>query len=69
MNPKIQANEPQSYIREFDRSLKEKISSRQGELANLRGWRRLLRRVRIECWAWVKTLTDKSKSKSNRTIE
>jgi hypothetical protein len=65
--PPIRADEPRSFLREFDHSLKEKISSRQNEIANLWGWRRLLRRVQIELWAWAKVLAEKSKKR--RIIE
>jgi hypothetical protein len=64
MNPQIRTD-PGSFIRESDRALKER--SYQSELVNLHGWRKLVRRLRIECWAWAKTLSEKSKDP--RSIE
>ncbi|MGH7977703.1 MAG: hypothetical protein ACREC8_13730 [Limisphaerales bacterium] len=61
--PPIRADEPGSSIREFDRLLKEKIFSRQNEIANLRGWKKVLRRIQIELWAWKEALTAKSKKR------
>ena len=67
MKRNMRTDQPRSFLREFDRSLKDRISSRIHELNKLRGWRRIVRRVQIECWAWAKTLT--TKPRNGRTIE
>ena len=45
-------------LREFDQNLQKNLASRKGELKSLKGFRWLLRRLKIELWAWRKTLRE-----------
>ena len=59
----IKSDRSKEIIQEIDAAVRERMLSRQAELAELRGFRKKLRRIKIELWAWMKVMTTKRKKK------
>ena len=53
-------SESRLWLHEFDKCIRESIALRQSELEGLRGLRCLIRRLKIELWAWRRAFREAS---------